>query len=146
MARIVRLTESDLTRLVKRVIKESKYLKSRDMDDDDESEPCIHCAGRGYDYDNDQECEWCDGTGVYDELQINKDDVYPKTKWSYFKNIDEESEENDETDYDKLADYFWSVMSTAQKKKFMASVDKERKEKGLPSLRPKSSRIMKKDK
>jgi hypothetical protein len=32
MAKIVRLTENDLTRIVKRVIKESKYLKSRDMD------------------------------------------------------------------------------------------------------------------
>jgi len=39
MAKIVRLTESDLTRLVKRVIKESKYFKSRDLDKwmDDES-------------------------------------------------------------------------------------------------------------
>ena len=32
MARIVRLTESDLTRLVKRVIEESEYTRFRDQD------------------------------------------------------------------------------------------------------------------
>lgn len=32
MKKIVTLTESDLTRLIKRVIQETKYLKSRDMD------------------------------------------------------------------------------------------------------------------
>jgi hypothetical protein len=90
--RIIRLTEADLVRLVKKVVKE----QFDDIDDDDESEPCIHCAGRGYDYDNDQDCEWCDGTGVRDELHIHKDDVYPKTKWSYSKNMDEQSEEGDD--------------------------------------------------
>lgn len=97
MSKIVRLTESDLVRLVRKVIKEQTDDNEPQFDDmgDDESEPCIHCAGSGYDYDNDQDCELCDGTGVRDELNIHKDDVYPKTKWSYFKNIDEQSKEDD---------------------------------------------------
>jgi hypothetical protein len=142
--RIIRLTEADLVRLVKKVVNE----QFDDMDDD-ESEPCIYCGGSGYDYDNDHECEWCDGTGVHDELHIHKDDVYPKTKWSYPKNMDEQSKEGEEhsdEETKKLVDYFWNSMTTGEKRKLMTKVDKERKEKGLPSLRPKSSRIMKKDK
>jgi hypothetical protein len=42
--------------------------------------------------------------------------------------------------------YFWDSMTTGEKRRFMSKIDKERKEKGLPSLSPKSSRIMKKDK
>ena len=96
--RIIRLTESDLVRLVRKVVKEQMDDdKEPQFDDmDDESEPCIHCGGSGYDYDADEDCEWCDGTGVHDELHIHKDDVFPKTKWSYSKNMDEQSEEDDD--------------------------------------------------
>ena len=58
----------------------------------------------------------------------------------------EEKEELSDEEVNKLVDYFWDSMSTGEKRRFMTKIEKERKEKGLPSLRPKSSRIMKKDK
>ena len=57
MAKIIRLTESDLTRLVKRVIKETKYLNFRDMDRwmDDEDIPNRPEDIPGFDTDYDEE-------------------------------------------------------------------------------------------
>jgi hypothetical protein len=47
-------------------------------------EPCPHCNGTGYNEFDDVECEWCDGTGEYDEygdLKISDDMPDYKTNW-----------------------------------------------------------------
>jgi len=47
-------------------------------------EPCPHCNGTGYNEFDDVECEWCDGTGEYDEygdLKISDDMPAYKTNW-----------------------------------------------------------------
>lgn len=64
-----------------------------DDEDIDEKEFCRHCGGLGYDENTDEECEWCDGTGIHDDLHISNKEVFPKTKWSYDKNIDLEIDE-----------------------------------------------------
>lgn len=58
-----------------------------DNKDDDFMEDCEHCGGSGFNDENDEDCEWCNGSGFNDPLFIHKDDVYPKTKWSYSDDI-----------------------------------------------------------
>lgn len=80
-------------------------------DEEFEEESCRHCNGLGYDEETEENCEWCDGTGIHNELHLsNKFDVFPKTKWSYDKNIgievDEEFEEPLQEQINKTLDMF----------------------------------------
>ena len=181
MAKIVRLTESDLTRLVKRVIREM------DSDMPRKSKGILGHKDSWYDemdrrvnpdeFEHDEEIEF--GPDDYDEYVKHTSDI--DNKWPFvpdfenekrgFKNAGksyfdrytkdsplklrkrrdmaegEEEEGKEASDEEKkLMDFFWDSMTTGEKRRFMSKIDKERKEKGLPSLRPKSSRIMKKDK
>jgi hypothetical protein len=178
MAKIVRLTESDLTRLVKRVIRETNsdmprksrgIMGHKDSWFDDMDRPT-----NPDEFEHDEEIEF--GPDDYDEYLNHTSDI--ENKWpfvpdteaerrgygnpgkSYFdrytkdaplrlrkkRSMDESEEEPSDEETKKLVDYFWDSMTTGEKRRLMTKVDKERKEKGLPSLRPKSSRIMKKDK
>lgn len=54
--------------------------------DNEMQELCPHCNGTGYDEFDDVECQWCDGTGEYDEygdLKIPDDMPSYKTKYRY---------------------------------------------------------------
>ncbi|NBU82517.1 MAG: hypothetical protein EBS55_12790, partial [Flavobacteriaceae bacterium] len=72
----------------------SYEMRSKKFDDDFDNkmqELCPHCNGTGYDEFDDVECQWCDGTGEYDEygdLKISDDMPSYKTKYRY--NDDEE--------------------------------------------------------
>lgn len=164
--KIIRLTESDLTRLVKRVIKESKYFKSRDMDrwmDDEKGQYVDDIENFDTDYDEEEFDDYDSfsekhpestrhfnwggddaGKGIFDKYK----DKYGPLKVRSRRSMEEGEEEEEHSDEEtkKLVDYFWDSMTTGQKRKLMTKVDKERKEQGLPPIRPKSSRIMKKDK
>lgn len=71
----------------------SYEMRTKKFDDNDEEEfdyemqePCPHCNGTGYNEFDDVECEWCDGTGEYDEygdLKISDDMPSYKTKYRY---------------------------------------------------------------
>jgi len=168
MARIVRLTENDLTRLVRKVINEQRYLKHDKLNkwtsDDDSLRNFDTLPGEDSDYDE----EVFDNYGTFSQKYPdskpysrgwggqNPEDVFGMHKNMYgdlkvrtpksMAEGEEEGEEHSDEETKKLVDYFWNSMTTGEKRKLMTKVDKERKEKGLPSLRPKSSRIMKKDK
>jgi len=96
--------------------KDSEYeLDSLDMVyDDDNVELCRHCNGLGYDEMTDEDCEWCDGTGQEDELRLTKHDEFPKTKWSYDKDIeseiDFEEKENLQENLNKTLDMFKRII------------------------------------
>jgi len=166
MAKIVRLTESDLTRLVKRVIKESKYFKSRDLDKwmDDESGRYVDDIEDFDDYDEEEFDDYDSfsekhpgstrhfnwggdnaGKGIFDKYKKEYGPLMVKTRRNMGES-EEEGEERSDEEINKMVDYFWDSMTTGEKRRFMSKIEKERKEKGLPSLRTKSSRIMKKDK
>jgi hypothetical protein len=167
MAKIVRLTESDLTRLVKRVINESKYLKSRDMDrwmDDEKGRYVDDIENFDTDYDEEEFDDYDSfsekhpgstrhfnwggdeaGKGIFDTYKNKYGPLKVRTR----RNMDESEESGEERsdeEINKMVDYFWDSMTTGEKKRFMSKIDKERKEKGLPPIRTKSSRIIKKDK
>jgi len=163
--KIIRLTESDLTRLVKRVIKESKYFKSRDLDKwmDDENGRYVDDIEDFDDYDEEEFDDYDSfsekhpgstrhfnwggddaGKVIFDKYKDKYGPLKVRTRRSMEEGEEEEEHSDEETK--KLVDYFWDSMTTAQKRKLMTKVDKERKEQGLPPIRPKSSRIMKKDK
>jgi hypothetical protein len=179
MAKVIRLTETDLTRLVKRVIiemdsdmprrkkgilghKDSWYdemdrpVNPDEFDYDEE----IEFGPDDYeDYINHTERDFSKNKWPFGMRGHKKQDMGPgKEYWSRYqqdgpiklrkKSMTEETndEEPSEAEVRKLVDYFWDSMTTGEKRRFMAKVDKERKEKGLPPIRTKSSRIMKKDK
>jgi len=175
MAKIVRLTESDLTRLVKRVIKESdKPRKSRGIlghrdswfdDMDSPTNPDEFEDYEEFEFGPDDFEEYLKHTSDIDnkwdfKMKSHKGDYGPGQRLygAYTKDgpltlrkkrsmeEGEEGEERSDEETKKLVDYFWDSMTTGQKRKLMTKVDKERKEQGLPPIRPKSSRIMKKDK
>ena len=146
--RIVRLTESDLNRLVRRVIKER-------MDDDKEPEftdfgmePIDNTRFDDEEYMTDWQNRFKDwvGSGKSDEHRKHHASWKDRQTKKSMDESEEEGEQRSEDEMKKLVDYFWDSMSTGEKRRFMTKIDKERKEKGLPSLRPKSPRIMKKDK
>jgi hypothetical protein len=164
MAKIVRLTESDLTRLVKRVIKESKYLNFRDMDrwmDDEKGQYVDDIEDFDTDYDEEEfddydsfsekhpgstkHFNWGGGKEIFDKYRDEYGPLKVRTRRDMTEDEEEGKERSDE-EIKKLMNYFWDSMTTGEKRRFMSKIDKERKEKGLPSLNPKSSRIMKKDK
>lgn len=173
MSRIVRLTESDLTRLVKRVIRESKKIAS--FDDEmgwyDENDLPVKPEDFGDDYEEEEydefepmhakhgkDTKWFpDSLEGMSSIGLTGKEMFNKYREGFGKpfrirtrrSMDEsekEKEELSDEEVNKLVDYFWDSMSTGEKRRFMTKIEKERKEKGLPSLRPKSSRIMKKDK
>ena len=171
MARIVKLTESDLTRLVKRVIQESKKIAS--FDDEmmgwyDEDDMPIKPEDFGDDYEEEEYYEfepmyakhgkdtrwfaddsWGASPSGKDLFNKYREHTGKPMRIRTRRSMDEsekEKEELSDEEVNKLVDYFWDSMSTGEKRRFMTKIEKERKEKGLPSLRPKSSRIMKKDK
>ena len=168
MARIVRLTENDLTRLVRKVINEQRYLKhdklNRWTSDDDSLRNFDTLPGEDSDYDEEEFDDYDTFSQKYPDSKPHSrgwggedpKEVFGKHKNEYgnlkvktpksMAEGEEEGEEHSDEETKKLVDYFWNSMTTGEKRKLMTKVDKERKEKGLPSLRPKSSRIMKKDK
>lgn len=184
--RIVRLTESDLVRLVRKVVKEQ-------MDDDKEPqfadfgmEPIDNTRFDDEEYMTDWENRFKDwvGSGKADEhrkhhgawmdrqrekkktknnTQVTDLGMEPldKTKFNdkdYMsdwenkfkdwtgkergkKSMDESEEGGkklSDEEMRRVLSAVWDSMSAAEKKKIMTKVDKERKEKGLSSLRPKS--------
>jgi len=146
--RIVRLTESDLVRLVKKVVKEQ-------MDDDKEPEftdfgmePLDNTRFDDEEYMTDWQNRFKDwvGSGKSDEHKKHHASWKDRLTKKSMEESEEEKEEPSDEETKKLVDYFWNSMTTGEKRKLMTKVDKERKEKGLPSLSPKSPRIMKKDK
>lgn len=70
-----------------RVLRSKKKKNMNEISDEfdyEMQEPCPHCNGTGYDEFDDVECEWCDGTGEYDEygdLKISDDMPPYKTKY-----------------------------------------------------------------
>lgn len=72
----------------------SYEMRSKKFDDDFDNkmqELCPHCNGTGYDEFDDVECQWCDGTGEYDEYGVLKiSDDMPSYKTKYRYNDDEE--------------------------------------------------------
>ena len=181
MAKIVRLTESDLIRLVKRVIREQEL----DRELPRRKKGILGHKGSWYDetdsrvnpdeFDYDEEIEF--GPDDFEDYISHTETDFPDNKWSFgmkgykgdrgpgqkywdryqqddkitlrkksMEEGEEERVERSDEEIKKLIDYFWDSMTTGEKRRFMSKIDKERKEKGLPSLRPKSSRIMKKDK
>jgi hypothetical protein len=138
--RIVRLTESDLVRLVKKVVKEQ-------MDDDKEPqfvdfgmEPIDNTRFDDEEYMTDWQNRFKDWVGS------GKSDEHKKHHASWKDRQTKKSMDESEEGGKKLSDEemrrvlsaVWDSMSAAEKKKIMTKVDKERKEKGLSSLRPKS--------
>lgn len=71
-----------------RVLRSKKKKNMNEVSDEfdyEMQEPCPHCNGTGYNEFDDVECEWCDGTGEYDEygdLKISDDMPSYKTKWT----------------------------------------------------------------
>lgn len=174
MARIVRLTESDLTRLVKRVIQETgRYgsfgnLKRKDFkgdqyyDDMDRtvSDDEIYNIGNDDDFDSeefddyesyrekypedgDDSPMWFDkgemGKRMFDTYREKTGKPFKvKTRRSMEEGEGEDKKELSHEEMKKVMSAIWDSMTTAEKKKLITKVDRERKEKGLPSLRPKS--------
>ena len=92
MSKIVRLTESDLVRLVKRIVQESEEGFER-IDDDDfgfESPLCPSCKGEG--------CEECDGSGM------KRNSIFPEDKKDGINDVEDygfdvENEFNDDEEF-----------------------------------------------
>jgi hypothetical protein len=175
MTRIVRLTEADLVRLVRRTIKEDEISEPNMSDYGFDTEPWDESKFQDNDYvmskhnknmdwlKSDEGKKWKSLADKYSEQEHRKQKIKDeerkketlKKRMEFLNRPDrrrnmeeseEEGEERSDEEIKKLADYFWNSMTTGEKRRFMSKIEKERKEKGLPSLRPKSSRIMKKDK
>jgi hypothetical protein len=166
MARIVRLTESDINRLVRKVIMEEespsyhlfveklddieKDMKKKNMTDedlDDMREELENEKSSTKDSDN--------GLNAIEIKKLNKriNSLITKLKGKYkyeryepmrvksrfdMDESEEEGKKLSDEEMRRVLSAVWDSMSAAEKKKIMTKIDKERKQKGLSSLRPKS--------